>query len=161
MNSLISSFSKLTVTAQPILRQAQFAQLSTQRVIAPKVPITLHSIKDNRGSVSTKKRLGRGRGSGLGKTCGRGHKGQKARSGNGKPRLGFEGGQTPLHKLAPKRGFTNVHQYDLKPIRLNRIQHWINMGRLDPTKPITMKELIDSKCIHRMKDGVKLLADVT
>lgn len=128
-------------------------------VNAPKVPIKLHTISDNPGATKERKRLGRGRASGHGKTCGFGQKGQKARAGNSKPRLGFEGGQTPMKKRVPKRGFTNVHAYDLVPLRLNRVQRWIDLGRLDASKPITMKELIDSRCIHKIKDGVNLLGD--
>ncbi|KAI9291955.1 ribosomal protein L15 [Neoconidiobolus thromboides FSU 785] len=128
-------------------------------VNAPRIPVKLNTIQDNPGAIKERKRVGRGRSSGHGKTCGRGHKGQKARSGNSKPRLGFEGGQTPIKKLIPKRGFKNVHAYDIKPLRLNRVQRWIDTGRIDPSKLITMKSLIDSGCLHKFKDGVKLLGD--
>jgi len=130
-------------------------------VNAPKIPIKLHTISDNPGATKERKRVGRGRASGHGKTCGNGQKGQKSRTGNSKPRLGFEGGQTPLKKRIPKRGFTNVHAYDLLSLRLNRIQRWIDLGRIDVSKPITMKELIDSKCITRVKDGVKLIGEAS
>ncbi|KAJ9054262.1 YmL10 [Entomophthora muscae] len=128
-------------------------------VPAPQIPIKLDTIRDNPGAVRDRKRVGRGRSSGHGKTCGRGQKGQKARSGNGKPRIGFEGGQTPLFKRIPKRGFTNVHAYDLAPLKLNRLQRWIDLGRIDASKKITLKELVDSKCVHKVKDGIALLGD--
>ncbi|WFD20268.1 YmL10 [Malassezia caprae] len=105
------------------------------------------------------KRLGRGSGSDRGGTSTRGHKGQKARAGNGKPRLGFEGGQTPLTRLIPKRGFTNPHKQHFVPLNLDRLQFWIDQGRLDPSNPITARELYESRCIHRLRDGIKLLGD--
>ncbi|KAH9951973.1 ribosomal protein L15, partial [Amylocystis lapponica] len=107
------------------------------------------------------KRVGRGQGSGRGGTSGRGHNGQKSRAGNGKPRLGFEGGQTPLFKLIPKRGFVNQNAKTWAPINLDRIQHWIDQGRLQssPDSPITARELLLSGCIHDAHDGIKLLAN--
>lgn len=105
------------------------------------------------------KRLGRGGGSDRGGTSTRGHKGQKARAGDGKPKPGFEGGQTPLIRLIPKRGFTNPHKQHYAPLNLDRLQFWIDQGRLDPSKPITARELYESRCIHRLRDGVKLLGD--
>lgn len=117
----------------------------------------LDKLSDNAGATHNVKRLGRGPGSGKGKTAGRGHKGQKARSGNGAPR-GFEGGQTPITRLFPKRGFNNAGEEVLSPLNLGRLQLWIDLGRIDPSKPITMKDLVDSNVIHGIKDGVKLLA---
>jgi ribosomal protein L15 len=123
------------------------------------------------------KRVGRGQGSGHGGTSGRGHKGQKARSGPG-PRLGFEGGQTPITKLFPKRGFVNqcvisllrraalniINRNDKTwaPVNLDRLQQWILQGRLysSPEKPITARELLRSGCIHNVHDGIKILGDV-
>ncbi|KAI0239207.1 YmL10 [Massospora cicadina] len=128
-------------------------------VPAPEIPIKLHTIRDNPGATKERKRLGRGRASGHGKTCGRGHKGQKARGGNGKPRLGFEGGQSSILRKIPKRGFKNVLARELVPLRLNRLQRWIDLGRIDPQKKITLKELLDSKCIRLVRDGVTLLGD--
>lgn len=117
----------------------------------------LASLHDNPAALRKNvKRLGRGPGSGKGKTAGRGHKGQKARSGNGAPR-GFEGGQTPISRLFPKVGFTNSGQEVLSPLNLDRLQYWVKQGRIDPSKPITMKHLLDSRVIHGVKDGVKLL----
>jgi len=113
------------------------------------------------GSQHTQKRVGRGRRSGHGKTSGRGHKGQKARSGNGKPKLQFEGGQTTIVKLFPKKGFTNQNEKVYAPVNLDRIQHWIDTGRLtsSPTQPITARELLLSGCVHNVHDGIKLLGD--
>ncbi|KDN42189.1 ribosomal protein L15 [Tilletiaria anomala UBC 951] len=121
-------------------------------------PISLGNLKP---AVPTKnrKRLGRGPGSGRGGTATRGHKGQKARSGNGKPTPGFEGGQTPIMRRFPKRGFTNIHGHEYAPVNLDRIQYWIDLGLLDPAQPITAAELLHSRCIHQVKDGVKILAD--
>lgn len=106
-----------------------------------------------------RKRVGRGDGSDRGGTSTRGMKGQKARAGNGKPKPGFEGGQTPLIRRIPKRGFTNPHKQYFAPLNLDRLQFWIDQGRIDASKPITARELLTSGCIHNVKDGVKLLGD--
>ena len=104
------------------------------------------------------KRVGRGIGSGLGKTSGRGHKGQKARSGGGvKP--GFEGGQTPQMLRVPRRGFHNPFQRVYRHLNLDTLKQWIQEGRLDASAVITMKHLRDSNAVgHQIQDGVKLLA---
>ncbi|KAJ3369305.1 YmL10 [Allomyces arbusculus] len=142
------------------LRPVSAAATTTAlRTLATFAPVTLSTISDNPGAVKTKRRIGRGDGSGRGGTSGRGHKGQKARAGRGRPRVGFEGGQTPLHKRIPKRGFKNIHGKDLVTVNVDKLQRWIDVGRLDPSKPITMKELYDSRLIHSVKDGVKLLGD--
>lgn len=103
------------------------------------------------------RRLGRGIGSSKGKTAGRGHKGQNARSGGGtKP--GFEGGQTPLRLRVPKRGFHNVFKKEYHPLNLDRLKEFIQAGRLDSSSTITMKDLRDSGAVRRrIGDGVKLL----
>ncbi|KAL7749794.1 YmL10 [Sorochytrium milnesiophthora] len=132
---------------------------STTYAVRQSTFTSLNNLRDNPGAVKEHRRVGRGNGSGRGNTCGRGDKGQKSRSGTGKPRVGFEGGQTPISKRFPKRGFTNVHALDYAPLNLNRLQHWIDIGKLDPTKVITMKELCDSRIVHGVKDGVKLLGD--
>ncbi|ORX69119.1 ribosomal protein L15 [Linderina pennispora] len=119
--------------------------------------VALNDLRDNAGARTTKKRLGRGHGSGLGKTSGRGQKGQNSRAGNGKPGPGFEGGQTPLSRRFPKRGFKNGFKRELQALNLDRIQHWINTGRIDPSKPITLREVYESNMV-RFKDGVTLLA---
>ncbi|KAJ7632284.1 ribosomal protein L18e/L15P [Roridomyces roridus] len=93
-------------------------------------------------------------------TAGRGANGQKSRSGPGiKP--GFEGGQTPITKLFPKRGFVNRNERVWAPVNLDRIQHWIDEGRLSssPEKPITARELLLSGCVHDVHDGIKILGD--
>lgn len=102
---------------------------------------------------------GRGRGNGLGKTSGRGQMGQKAQAGPRNPRLGFEGGQTPLTKLFPKKGKRNVLKRNYVPVTLGRIQTWINRGLIDPSKKITVPVLVQTNCISRVKDGVKLLCN--
>jgi len=105
------------------------------------------------------KRVGRGIGSGKGKTCGRGHKGQKARSG-GKPKLGFEGGQTPLRQRIPKRGFKNPSSRVYQLVNLSKLQEWIERGKIDPDQTITMKILRDTGCVSKkILDGVKVLSE--
>ncbi|CAG5162044.1 uncharacterized protein ALTATR162_LOCUS6149 [Alternaria atra] len=118
----------------------------------------LSSLSDNAGAYNKKIRRGRGPASGKGKTGGRGQKGQHA---HGKVPAGFEGGQTPQWITNPERGRGkyNPFKVEMSPINLDRIQDWINQGRLDPKKPITMKELAKSRCLHGVKrHGVKLLA---
>ncbi|KAK3721535.1 YmL10 [Vermiconidia calcicola] len=116
----------------------------------------LASLSDNQGAYNKKIRRGRGPSSGKGKTSGRGHKGQKQ---HGKVPVGFNGGQTKDEVVAGPRGFVNRFSTELSPINLNKIQHWITTNRLDPTQPITLKELSSSRCLHGVKkDGVKLLA---
>lgn len=121
----------------------------------------LSSLSDNPGAYNKKIRRGRGPASGKGKTGGRGQKGQHA---HGKVPAGFEGGQTPQSITNPERGRGkyNPFQVEMSAINLDRIQSWIDQGRLDPTKPITMKELAKSRCLHGVKrHGVKLLARVS
>ncbi|KAG9302167.1 hypothetical protein G9A89_020601 [Geosiphon pyriformis] len=103
-----------------------------------------------------KRRLGRGASSGRGKKCGRGSGGQKSRSGNSKPRRGFEGGQTPLHKAFPKMAHDpSIKKFTLLP--LDRLQYWIDRGRIDPNRAVSMKDLLDTRCVHGVKkDGVKI-----
>ncbi|KAI7821447.1 ribosomal protein L18e/L15P [Kickxella alabastrina] len=132
-------------------------QVEGFRVTRPTKVLGLNDLRDNKGARKIKKRLGRGHGSGHGKTSGRGQKGQNSRAGNGKPGPGFEGGQTPLMRVFPKRGFKNAFRRELQPLNLDRIQHWINTGRLDASKPITLKQIYDSNLI-RFTDGVSLLA---
>ncbi|GBE82532.1 ribosomal protein L18e/L15P [Sparassis latifolia] len=133
--------------------------MSTFRATSGRVH--LFNLSPARNSQHAQKRLGRGQGSGKGGTSGRGHNGQKSRSGNGKPKAGFEGGQTPLWKLLPKRGFVNQTAKTWAPVNLDRIQHWIDQGRLQstPDNPITARELLLSGCIHNVHDGVKLLGN--
>ncbi|KAF3033394.1 YmL10 [Didymella keratinophila] len=142
--------------ARPVLSAsrstAQFAQ-QQQRSTS-----ILSSLSDNSGAYSKRIKRGRGPASGKGKTAGRGQKGQHA---HGKVPAGFEGGQTPQWITNPERGRGkyNPFKVEMSPINLDRIQSWINQGRLDPSKPITMKELNKSRCLHGVKrHGVKLLA---
>lgn len=121
--------------------------------------VSLNNIADNPGATKQPKRLGRGIGSGLGKTSGRGHKGQKARTGRG-PKLGFEGGQTPLRLRVPKRGFHNPNKIVWVPLNLNTLQRWVSDGRLPTEQVVTMKTLRDSGAVgKKVKHGVKVLAN--
>ena len=115
----------------------------------------LNEISDNPGAAKSGKRLGRGIGSGLGKTSGKGVKGQKARS--GVAIKGFEGGQMPLHRRLPKRGFIIIFRLDYNEVSLARIQVAIDAGRLDAKAAITGEALKAAGVIRRLKDGVRLL----
>ncbi|RDW94831.1 ribosomal protein L15 [Coleophoma crateriformis] len=115
----------------------------------------LATLSENPGHYNKRIRRGRGPSSGKGKTSGRGHKGQKQ---HGKVPARFQGGQTPQEIVHGTRGFENLFSDDMSPVNLDRIQSWIDQGRLDPSKPITLKELCKSRCLHGIKDGVKLLA---
>jgi large subunit ribosomal protein L15 len=115
----------------------------------------LHELSDNPGAQKTRKRVGRGIGSGMGKTGGRGVKGQKARA--GVAIKGFEGGQMPLHRRLPKRGFTNIFRKDFVEVSLDRIQQAIEAGRLDAGRTIDTAALKAAGIIKREKDGVRLL----
>ncbi|KAF7840071.1 50S ribosomal L15-like protein [Senna tora] len=120
---------------------------------------SLLSLNDLRDKVPRKQktRKGRGIGSGKGKTAGRGHKGQKAR-GRGSLKLGFEGGQTPLRRRLPKRGFKNPFSLTFQPVGLGKIAKLINAGKIDSSELITMKTLKDTGAIGKqIKDGVRLM----
>ena len=115
----------------------------------------LNELRDRPGATKPKKRLGRGPGSGLGKTSGRGMKGQKSRS--GVAIKGFEGGQMPLHRRLPKRGFNNIFAKDFNEVNVGRVQSAIDAGKLDAKKPITVDALLAAGIIRRVRDGVRLL----
>jgi large subunit ribosomal protein L15 len=115
----------------------------------------LNELRDNEGATTARKRVGRGIGSGLGKTAGRGHKGQKARS--GVAIKGFEGGQNPIHMRLPKRGFKNPFRPKLTAINLDQLQKAIDEGRLDAGKPINQAALAEAGLVRRSADGVRLL----
>lgn len=117
----------------------------------------LNEIKDNEGSTKNRKRLGRGIGSGSGKTAGRGVKGQKARS--GVAINGFEGGQMPIYRRLPKRGFNNIFRSDFVVVSLGRIQIAIDAKKLDASKAIDAAALTAAGVIRRARDGVRVLAD--
>ena len=118
----------------------------------------LSDIADNAGSRKKRMRVGRGIGSGKGKTAGRGGKGQTARSG---VRIkGFEGGQMPLHRRLPKRGFKNTpFARKLNEVSLGRLQQAIDAGRLDPAATIDAAALVKAGILRRAKDGVRVLGD--
>jgi large subunit ribosomal protein L15 len=118
----------------------------------------LHELAGRPGARKTRKRIGRGIGSGVGKTGGRGGKGQTARSG---VRIkGFEGGQMPLHRRLPKRGFKNVKfARKLNELNLDRLQSAIDAGRLDLAATIDAAALVKAGVLRRAKDGVRLLGD--
>jgi large subunit ribosomal protein L15 len=117
----------------------------------------LNEISDNDGATHSRKRLGRGIGSGSGKTAGRGVKGQKARS--GVAINGFEGGQMPLYRRLPKRGFKNLFGKDFNVVSLRRVQAAVDAGKLDATATVDAAALIKAGVIRRAKDGVRLLSD--
>ncbi|HCA14797.1 MAG TPA: 50S ribosomal protein L15, partial [Alphaproteobacteria bacterium] len=111
---------------------------------------------DNPGSTRNRKRVGRGIGSGTGKTSGSGHKGQKARS--GVSINGFEGGQMPIHRRLPKRGFTNIFRKKYVEVNLGRLQTAIDAGKLDASKPVDSAALLGAGVISKPRDGVRILA---
>jgi len=115
----------------------------------------LHELSDNPGAKKRKMRVGRGIGSGKGKTAGRGVKGQKSRT--GVSIKGFEGGQMPLTRRLPKRGFKNIFAKDYSVANLGKIQAAIEEGRLDASKVITAADLVAAGVAKRAKDGVRLL----
>lgn len=115
----------------------------------------LNQISDNPGATKDRMRVGRGIGSGKGKTAGRGVKGQKART--GVAIKGFEGGQMPLHRRLPKRGFNNLYAQDLNEVNLGRIQEAVDAGKLDKAATVTVESLVAAGIIARPRDGVKLL----
>jgi len=115
----------------------------------------LNEIADNPGASKPRMRVGRGIGSGKGKTGGRGVKGQKART--GVAIKGFEGGQMPLHRRLPKRGFTNPFTIDYNEVNLGRIQAAVDAGKLDPAIPVTIESLIAAGVCTKPRDGVKIL----
>lgn len=117
----------------------------------------LNALMDNYGARSNAKRVGRGIGSGMGKTSGRGNKGQKARSGSRKQAT-FQGGQMPILRRFPKFGFNNPFAKEYVTINLGDIEKFIASGKIDAKSPITIDSLIDAKIINRTKDCLKVLA---
>ncbi|MDG1707613.1 MAG: 50S ribosomal protein L15 [Emcibacteraceae bacterium] len=116
----------------------------------------LNELANNPGSTKNRKRIGRGIGSGTGKTGGRGVKGQKSRS--GVAIKGFEGGQMPIHMRLPKRGFNNINAKTFVPVNLGRLQEAIDAKKIDIKKPINVDVLRAAGLVTRVKDGVRLLA---
>lgn len=113
----------------------------------------LHELKPAEGSRKTRKRAGRGSGSGLGNTAGRGHKGQKSRSGGG-VRPGFEGGQMPMLRRLPKRGFNNIFGKEYAIVNLSDLEE-----RFENGAEVTAQTLMASGAVKKVKDGVKILGD--
>ena len=116
----------------------------------------LNELTDKTGARTRKRRVGRGMGSGFGKTSGRGHKGQKSRSGIAIK--GFEGGQMPLDRRLPKRGFTNIFAKRYEIVNLGRLQVAIDAGKLDAGQPINIVSLQGAGLVGSPRDGVRLLA---
>jgi len=116
----------------------------------------LNEIANNPGATKDRKRIGRGIGSGTGKTGGRGVKGQKSRS--GVAIKGFEGGQMPIYQRLPKRGFNNINRKTFVPVNLGRLQEAIDAKKLDIKKAITVELLQAAGLVNGVKDGVRLLA---
>lgn len=116
----------------------------------------IHELRDNPGATKDRKRIGRGPGSGTGKTGGRGIKGQKSRS--GVAIKGFEGGQMPLHRRLPKRGFKNIFSKKFAVVNLGNIQTFIDADKLDPKAVIDEAALVKSGLVRRLLDGVRVLA---
>ena len=116
----------------------------------------LNELSDNPGATKPRTRVGRGIGSGKGKTSGRGHKGQNSRS--GVALKGFEGGQMPLYRRVPKRGFHNIFRKHYTAVNIGRLQAAIDAGKLDSKSPITIATLVEAGIVRRARDGVRLLA---
>jgi len=117
----------------------------------------LNDISDNPGSSKPRMRVGRGIGSGKGKTSGRGVKGQKART--GVSIKGFEGGQMPIHRRLPKRGFWNPFSTDYNEVNLGRIQTAVEAGKINASVPVTIDVLIEAGLCAKPRDGVKILGN--
>ncbi|MGR3639129.1 50S ribosomal protein L15 [Alterinioella nitratireducens] len=116
----------------------------------------LNELRDNPGATKPKKRVGRGAGSGMGKTAGRGIKGQKSRS--GVAIKGYEGGQMPIYQRLPKRGFNKPNRKSFAVVNLGNIQKFIDDGKLDAKAEITEDVLLASGLVRRKLDGVRVLA---
>ena len=114
--------------------------------------MNLHEMKYNAGARHTTKRLGRGQGSGQGKTSGKGHKGQNARSGGGVA-IGFEGGQTPFFKSMPKRGFTNFNRIEYAVVNLS------DLNRFEEGTTVTAQLLKQAGVVKKQLDGIKVLGN--
>jgi large subunit ribosomal protein L15 len=117
----------------------------------------LNELRDNPGATQPRKRVGRGIGSGTGKTAARGHKGQKSRSG-GNPPPGFEGGQMPLYRRLPKRGFKNPTRKEFAEVNLRTLQRAIDTGKLDAAQTIDESAMQTAGLFKRRRDGVRVLA---
>jgi len=112
----------------------------------------IHELSPKPGSKKNRKRVGRGPGSGHGKTSCRGHKGQNARSGGG-PARGFEGGQMPIHRRLPKRGFKNIFKKEYEILNIK------DLNVFEPNEEVGIDKLVEKGLVHGKADGVKLLGD--
>src|ERR1700712_2590736 len=119
----------------------------------------LNDLRDNPGARLKSKRLGRGIGSGKGKTSGKGHKGQSARE--GVALNGFEGGQLPIYRRLPKRGFHNLFRKEYAPVNIGAVDAAIEAGKIDGSQPITEATLFAAGLATNNKDGIRLLAEGT
>lgn len=117
----------------------------------------LNELSDNPGATPSRTRVGRGIGSGKGKTGGRGVKGQKSRS--GVAIKGYEGGQMPIYRRLPKRGFTNIFAKNLNIVSIARLEQAIEAKKLDAKKAITVEALVEAGVLRRANDGVRVLGD--
>lgn len=117
----------------------------------------LNEISDNPGARKERTRVGRGIGSGKGKTAGRGHKGHGARSGG--PKLGFEGGQMPIYRRLPKRGFKKPNQLSFNEVNLSRLQAAVDSGKLDIKKPVDLAALLACGVLSKPLHGVRVLGN--
>ncbi len=115
----------------------------------------LNELRPQDGSTKNRKRIGRGIGSGTGKTSGHGHKGQKARS--GVAIKGFEGGQMPLHMRLPKRGFNKPNRLSFNEVNLDRLQRAVDAGKLDAGQPVTVETLVEAGVCRLPLEGVRIL----
>lgn len=116
----------------------------------------LNQLRDKPGATKERTRVGRGPGSGKGKTAGRGHKGQKSRT--GVSIRGFEGGQMPIYRRLPKRGFNVLNPKELAVVNIGRLQKLIDAGRLDASKPVDGAALEAAGMVRQRRDGIRLLA---
>lgn len=116
----------------------------------------LNELRDKAGATKARKRVGRGIGSGSGKTSGRGVKGQKSRS--GVALNGYEGGQMAIYRRLPKRGFKNPFSKDFNTVTLARVQAAVDAKKLDAKKPVTAEALVEAGVVRRVKDGVRLVS---
>jgi len=116
------------------------------------VSLDLHNLKPAKGANKKRKRVGRGPGSGLGVTAGRGHNGQKSRSGYSR-RWGFEGGQMPLYRRVPKRGFTNIFRKNWVVLNVR------DLNRFDDGETVSPELLMEKKVVKKIRDGLRILGD--
>ncbi len=144
--------------ARPLWRTATKAPWAKTVAVAPE-EVRLNTLRDVQGARKPKTRVGRGQASGLGTQAGKGHKGHKARAGSKTPTL-FEGGQATLALRVRKYGFSNARfKVDYNEVSLDRLQLFIDQGRLDTSGTITMKRLVDSGVVRRIRQGLKILSN--